>query len=115
MFGRLAASSRSVQTATQADAIDATCGLGAEDAGARGLGRGAKTAPSAHGTGGATGGATDGATLGVTTAGGRASRAVGASTSTVSGAARTLEAEISFEESSSSHAISYALPPSFTA
>ena len=54
MFGRLAASSRSVQTATQADAIDATCGPGAEDAGAGGardLSR-VTTAPSARGAGG---------------------------------------------------------------
>jgi hypothetical protein len=47
-----------------------------------------------------------GAARGVTTAARRAWRAVGASTSTGSGAARTLEAGISFEESSSSHAIS---------
>jgi len=47
-----------------------------------------------------------GAARDVTTAARRAWRAVGASTSTVSGAARTLEAGISFEESSSSHAIS---------
>ena len=50
----LVASSRSVQTATQADAIDATCGPGAEDAGAGGardLSR-VTTAPSARGAGG---------------------------------------------------------------
>ena len=108
MFERLAASSRSVQTATHDDAIDATCGLGAGAGGARDLSRGTRgtTAPLVHGAGGATGGATDGATLGVTTAAARAWRGAGASTSTVTGAVRTLEAGISFEESSSSHAIS---------
>ena len=120
MFVRsLVTSSRSVQTATHADAIDATCGLEADGAGAgagqaRGLAwgtmaRGAGGGPNARGVGasGEAGGATGGvAARGVTTAGGRASRAVGASTLTVSGAARTLEAGIVFEESSSSQAIS---------